>query len=217
VTLRSEPPLTFRPTAEGTAHLVGTAAGPLGGDDLRLDVVVGAGATVRLRGVAASLAQPGPRGDPSHLVTDVEVAEGGDLDWSPEPTVLVRGCDHRTDTTIRLAACARLAWREVVVLGRHAEAPGSIRQRLVVDVAGRPLLRHELAVGPRWPGSLGPAGIGDARAVGTLLVVGPDAAEVGASFDPPPAVRAAGLPLAEQACVITVLGPDPAGVLKTLP
>ena len=42
--LRSAPPLTLRrtgiPGATAQVHVVGTAAGPLGGDSLRLDVSV---------------------------------------------------------------------------------------------------------------------------------------------------------------------------------
>ena len=46
VRLRGEPPLLPRRTGTGTGpatvHLVGGAAGPLGGDELRLDIEVGA-------------------------------------------------------------------------------------------------------------------------------------------------------------------------------
>ena len=50
--LRSEPPLLLRhtPAAAGaaTVHLLGGAAGPLGGDDLRLEIVVGERAQLRV-------------------------------------------------------------------------------------------------------------------------------------------------------------------------
>jgi urease accessory protein len=171
-TLRSAPPLTFRETPEGL-FLVGTAAGPLGGDELELVVDVGPGATLTVRSVAAQLAQPGPRaGAPSSLRVEVTVAAGAELAWLPEPTVAVRGCHHRVTTVIRCAAGARLVWRDEVVLGRHREASGSILQRLRVDRAGRPLLRHDLALGPDWPSSAGPAVLGPARAVGSLVTVG---------------------------------------------
>ena len=85
--------------------------------------------------------------------------------------MLVRGCDHRSTTQVTVAGDAVLVWQEVVVLGRHAEPAGSLLQRLQVDVGGRPALRNDLAVGPRWPGSQGPAGVGDVRAVGTAVLV----------------------------------------------
>src|SRR5690606_17050233 len=135
------------------------------------------------------------------------------LHWLPEPTIVVRGCDHRAAARIDLAAGAELVWREVVVLGRHQEAAGSLLQRLRVDVAGRPLLRNDLAVGPRWPGSLGPAGVGVARAVATGLVVGPaaehlDVADPGTSgTGAETSTRVAVLPLDDHAALVTAVAP----------
>jgi urease accessory protein len=97
--------------------------------------------------------------------------------------VAARGCDHRMEAVVEVAAGAHLIWREELVLGRHQEAGGSVTTRLQVDVDGAPLLRHELALGPAHPASLGPAVLGDARAVGSVLLVDPGWAEPG----PPPA------------------------------
>ncbi len=214
-TLRSAPPLTLRATGDDLVHLVGSAAGPVGGDALRLSVSLGADSRLTVRSLAASLVMPGPTGAPSSLDVDVEVAAGATLHWLPEPTILVRGCDHRATTRVRLAAGAELVWREVVVLGRHDEAPGSLLQRLQVEVDGRPLLRNDLAVGPRWPGSLGPAGVGaGASAVATALVVGPAARAL--RVDPPPGVRAAVLALDRSAALVSVLAPHPLTAITTL-
>jgi urease accessory protein len=219
-TLRSDPPLTLRPVPArpGTAgrgrevYLVGTSAGPLAGDDLRLDLSIGARAALTVRSVAATLVQPGapaagPAGrGPSVLRIDARVGAVGRLVWVPEPTVAVRGCDHETVVRIGLDPGATLVWRDEVVLGRHGEETGSVLARLAVDRAGMPLLRNDLAVGPRWPGSRGPAGVGSvAGAVGSALVVGPGAAGVAA--DPParPGVRAAVLAVADDAVLVTVV------------
>jgi urease accessory protein len=213
-TLRSAPPLTLRATGDDNVHLVGSAAGPVGGDDLRLSVTLCAKGRLTVRSVAASIVLPGPVGAPSSLDLDVDVGPAAALRWLPEPTILVRGCDHRTTNRIRLAAGAELVWREVVVLGRHDEEPGSLLQRLRVDVDGRPLLRTDLAVGPLWPGSRGPAGVGDARAVATAVVVGPEAASLRAMSGD--AVRAAVLPLDDWAVLLTVLSPHPAAAIAAL-
>jgi urease accessory protein len=215
-TLRSDPPLTLRRTpATGggkpddlTVHLVGSAAGPVGGDDLGLAVSVGPGARLDVGSVAAALAYPGPSGRSSHLDVRADVGRGATLAWHPEPTVLVAGCDHRATTRVVVAEGATLVWQEVVVLGRHGEPSGSLLQRLRVDVAGRPALRNDLAVGPRWPASLGPAGVAGARALGTAVVVGPGA--------PPPAeahpgaaggdVRAAALRVTDTTTLVVALG-----------
>lgn len=204
-------------------HLVGSAAGPVGGDDLQLAVTVGDGGRLTVRSVAGAIVLPGRGGAPSSLTFDVTVGAGARLHWLPEPTILVRGSDHRASTRIGLAADAELVWREVVVLGRHDEVAGSLLQRLRVDVAGRPLLRNDLAVGPRWPGSLGPAGVGGARAVATALVVGPDpehldVAGAGATPGEPDDgdVRAAVLPLGDRAALVTVLAPRALAAVTTL-
>ena len=47
--------LTARVTTDGVVHLVGAAAGPLGGDEVRVRVVVEPGAALRVCSVAASI------------------------------------------------------------------------------------------------------------------------------------------------------------------
>jgi urease accessory protein len=208
-TLRSDPPLALRVTPaavddETSVHLVGSAAGPVGGDELSLAVAVGAEAWLTVGSVAAATVLPSPRASTgthtvtaSHLDVVVGVREGGRLRWSPEPTILVAGCDHRSSTRITLDAGAGLVWRDVVVLGRHGEPSGSMLQRLRVDMSGHPLLRHDLAGGPRWPASQGPAGVGgDCRAVGTVLLAGAPVQDLPLALPPAPGLRAAVLPLA---------------------
>ncbi len=122
--LRSEGPLILRPTAGTLVHLVGGAGGPLGGDVLRIEIVVGPGAELTMRTVAAAVVLPGPA--PSVVDIDARVREGGSFRWLPEPTVVAAGCDHRTRTRVSLAAGASLVWREEIVGGRHREAGGSV-------------------------------------------------------------------------------------------
>lgn len=168
-TLRSAPPISLRETPDGL-FLLASGAGPVGGDDLRLEIDVRDRASLVIRSAAASMVLPGPSGAPSSLQVCAHVS--GALRWEPEPTILVAACHHRATTTIDLAAGATLRWKEVVVLGRHDEVTGSLLQRLHVDRAGAPLLRTELPVGPRWPGADGPAGTDGAHVVSSLLVVG---------------------------------------------
>ena len=166
--LRSEPPLTLRSTPDGL-FLVASGAGPVGGDELAVDITVEPSASATVRSAAASLVLPGPTGAPSSMLVHARV--GGDLRWLSEPTILVRSCDHTTVARVDVAATGSVLWREEVVLGRHGEVSGSLLQRLHVDVDGRPLLRNELPVGPRWLGANGPAGLDGAGAVGSLLGV----------------------------------------------
>jgi urease accessory protein len=200
--LISSPPLTLRSTPDGL-FLVASGAGPIGGDVLAIDLTVETAASATIRSAGASLVMPGPTGAPSSMAVHARI--GGGLRWLPEPTVLVRGCDHTTAARLELAAGASLLWREEVVLGRHGEASGSLLQRLHVDVGGRPLLRNELPIGPRWRGADGPAGLDGAGAVGSLLGVGVPRPADPASIE---GSRAAIADLSSTAWLLTVVAED---------
>lgn len=210
--LRSDPPLTLRRTEDGVVHLVGSSAGPLGGDDLRLRIHVGDGAGLVLRSVAASIVLPGPALGPSRALLEAEVGVGAHLVVEPQPQILVHGADHEVTTAFRLERGATLRWREETILGRDEREAASLLQRVRIEREGRPLLRTDLAVGPRWPDSTGPAGTGGARCLVTVVEVG---------VEPAPAVtssagaRAAALAL-DGAHVVAALGPDLASVRASI-
>lgn len=214
-TLRSSPPITFRATPEGL-HLVGTTAGPVGGDDLALEVTVAAGASLTIRSAAAQLVLPAPTPRPSNLRVAVEVGPGASLRWLPEPMLLVRGADHRLTTVVAMEAGADLVWRDEVVLGRDGEPSGSLIQRIRIERDGLALLCTEVALGPAWPTSAGPAGIGGARMLASTVLVGEAAQAVLAVLARPGTadetadgpVRAAAHRLAKDAVLLTALGPE---------
>ncbi|MDQ7806080.1 urease accessory protein UreD [Amycolatopsis sp. A133] len=124
-----------------------SATSPLGGDDLRLTVRVGPGASLRLSGVAATLALPGLHGESSLSTVDVVVEDGGSLEYLPEPTVITARARHRAVFRAALASDAYLHTREVLVLGRAGESPGSLVTTLDVVRDGAPVLRQTLPVG----------------------------------------------------------------------
>jgi urease accessory protein len=207
VTLRSEAPLLLRRTPEGV-HLVGGAAGPLGGDDLVLDIDVGPHASLVVRSAAATLAQPGPRGGSSRLRTGVRVGAAGALVMRPEPLVSVKGSHHIVDTTVALGPDAALHLVEELVLGRHGEPPGRVRTRTRLERDGVAVLTHELDVGAGAPGWPSAAIIGSARAVVQHVVVGAGAPErTHVSRDDVAGCYAAWLPFAPQAAVLLALAP----------
>ncbi|MFC6881181.1 MULTISPECIES: urease accessory protein UreD [Actinomadura] len=209
--LRSDGPLALRETAEAV-YLVGAAAGPLGGDVLELDVEVGAGARLAVRSAATSLALPGggPDGDGSRLAVRAAVGPGGRLDFAPEPVVAAAGCRHRATAAVALADGAALRWREELVLGRHGERPGRHASRLDVTYGGVPLLRHELALDERGVYG-GPAVLGTARAVGSLLLVGPGLAREARTGD-----GLSVLPLAGPGVLVTAVADDSAELRRRL-
>jgi urease accessory protein len=149
-TIRGEAPLLMRVTelAPLTVHLVGGAAGPLGGDRLELCVDVAAGAELRVRSVAATLAQPGPRGEPSMSITSATVASPAQLDWWPQPLVAVAGCDHTVRTHVALSSGSDVRWVDEVVGGRHDAPAGAVVLHQRIELDGAPLLHH--TVRPSW-------------------------------------------------------------------
>lgn len=193
--------------------LAARAAGPVGGDRYHLDVDVGPGSMLVLSDVSSTLLLPGPHGEQSRTDVRIHVAAGGTLIWLPEPLIAARGCDHVNRTRVDLDAGARLLAREEVLLGRHGEESGTVRQHMRVRLRGRSLYAQDLDLG----GHLGrtPPVIGGHRAVGSVLVVDPGWAE-----SPPSARRlpaaAAVLPLAGPAALITALGDDNLALRRTL-
>ncbi|AHH93985.1 urease accessory protein UreD [Kutzneria viridogrisea] len=153
--LASASPLTLLPQRgrvrragePAVVHLVSSATAPLGGDDLHLSVLVGPGAALRLSGVAASLALPGHRGEPSRYTVHIEVAEGGAVQYLPEPTVITARAWHSARLTVNLAATARVRCREVLVLGRSGERAGRFTGESHVLRDGTALLRQRIEIG----------------------------------------------------------------------
>ncbi len=166
--MHDSPPVAFRPTPEGV-FLVGTAGGPLGGDDVRLGVEVTPDGELDLRSAAATVALAGCG---SSWEVTLDAGARSRVRWRPEPLIVTARARHLQRATVRLASDALLDWTEVTLLGRHGEACGDADVRLEVDAGGRPLLRHEQVVGPGAPGWDGPAVLGKLRATASRLVAG---------------------------------------------
>ncbi|MYY03671.1 urease accessory protein UreD [Streptomyces sp. ATexAB-D23] len=150
--------------------LVGTRAGLLAGDALGLRISVGPGARLELVEPAGLVAYD-HRGGSSRWQARVDVAEGGELLWSGLPFVVSDGADVERDMDVRLAAGARMLWRDTLVLGRSGERGGSVRATTRVTYDGRELLVEDLDLtdpGPReLPGILGPH-----RVIGAVTALG---------------------------------------------
>lgn len=175
-TLRSDPPLLFRLTGEGV-HLMGGAAGPLGGDRLRIEIEVGPGAELTIATVAATMLLPGAGRSELEIVADV--GAGGRLVWLPEPTISVARSTHRQMTTITMAADADLSWSERLVLGRTGEPSGQVDSTLRVVRAGVVVTHQQHRLGPDVaPGWDGAAVVGGHTVVNTHTYVGYDPSSV---------------------------------------
>jgi urease accessory protein len=143
--LACAPPLTLRQVhGEGRCELrlVGTAAGPLAGDDLSLSLRLRPGARATLRATGASLAQGRGRHRTAALSMRADLAEDADLIADPGALILCRGGRVDVRLELALATGATVDWRELIVLGRTGEPPGQATLRWDVTRLGRPVLRQ---------------------------------------------------------------------------
>jgi urease accessory protein len=134
-----------RRTEADTVHLVSAAATPLGGDTIRVRVVVEPGARLRLRSAAATMAMPGTVTMESRASWDLEVA--GALDLDPQPTIVAGHARHLTSIRLTVTREGSVRLRERVQIGRSFERHGFWTGSLHADVDGSPLLRHRVELG----------------------------------------------------------------------
>ncbi len=128
------------------AAFVPTQAGPLAGDRDRVRIVVGAGAVLVVEPVAATLALPGA--ERTLLELELVVRSGGRLVLDEGPLIVAAGATVRRRCAVQLDAGAVALLREVVVLGRDGEPPGTLDAVLRVTYDGAALLHDALRLGP---------------------------------------------------------------------
>jgi urease accessory protein len=216
VRLRSEPPIALRQTGPSEVTMVSCAAAPLGGDDLRLRVDVAAGARLRIRSAAAVVAWPDRSGTPSRFRLAVRLGEGSRFDWRPEATIVAHRARHEIVVDLRMPAEAAATLREIVVLGRVGEPPGTARSRLDVEIDQRPLLRQETLIGAGgFPGWAGPASLSGARVLGSRLAAGAAAPAAGGEV-PQSTPRRSSNRLAGPGLLVTAWGADTLAVAELL-
>jgi urease accessory protein len=134
-----------RRTDADTVHLVSAAATPLGGDTIRVRVVVEPGARLRVRSAAATMAMPGTVTMESRASWELDVA--GLLDLDPQPTIVAGKARHLSTTRLTLTGDGRARLRERVQIGRSYERQGFWSGAMHADVDGAPLLRHRVELG----------------------------------------------------------------------
>lgn len=164
-------PFAFRRCVDGAYYLVATAAAPLGRDEVRIEIEVGAGARATVRAIGATVAYASSA---ARLSSRAVLEDGAVLDWHPGTLIATARCALEVATELEVAETASLSLHEELVLGRHDEAPGRLRHRVSADRGGLPVLRHELVVGPGATGWDGPAVLGDSRALAMALEVSPE-------------------------------------------
>jgi urease accessory protein len=162
------PMLLSSDDARARISLVPDGALLLAGDDIVIEIAVGPGAHLELVEPAGTVAYSMDGGSATWRVA-IDLAPTSSLVWAGEPFVVAEGARVKRGTSIRLGWDARLAMREIVVLGRHGEGPGVLEQQLTaVAENGVPILTEHLSVGPES----GPLLLGGSRVMGSVLALG---------------------------------------------
>jgi urease accessory protein len=147
--------------------VVHTSAMLVAGDDLRLEVRVGPGASCELCEISASVAHPADGQGLIEQQLAVQVGEAGTLLLCERELVLAAASRLRRTTRIELTGSARVAHRETIVLGRYGEAPGAAVVRTRVERDGLPVFDDTLDT--RDAATIrSPAVLGASRVVGTF-------------------------------------------------
>jgi urease accessory protein len=206
----------FLPEGPEVCHvyLLHPPGGLVGGDDLRIDVGVDAGARVLATTPAAGKAYR-TNGQRARQRQHLRVAAGGALEWLPHETIVYDRADVALETTVELDAGATFIGAETLCFGLPARGEpftqGLCAQSLELRRAGRPLLveRARFDGGAAHTAAWGLGG----RDVLSLLVAAP--APLPDVVDALRALAASG-DAAGDIAAVTVLGDGEALVIRQL-
>ena len=194
------------------AVLLTTSGGVTGGDSLDMAIEAGPQArAVATTQAAEKIYRAAPGSPACTIAVALRLADGADLEWLPQETIVFEGARLQRRTVAEVAPGARLLACEMVVLGRAASGE-RFRDGLLLDSwsvrrAGRLLWTDTLRVAGETPHG---AGFGAANALCTVIGAwdepSPDVArarDLLAAADP--AVRA-GVTLVNGVLVARLLG-----------
>ena len=150
--------------------LIAACASLLAGDHLRLEVEVGAGASLELVEPSGTVAYDA-RGGRADWTASIRVGERGRMVWGGAPFVVAHGADVHRHTGIELESGATILHRETLVLGRSNECGGALRSTLSAAREGRPLQVEELDLADPVLRS-SPAVLGTRRVLATATLLG---------------------------------------------
>ncbi len=190
-----------------------------GGD--RFDVALGAqdDAHVLFTTQAAERGYRAPGQEPGRASLTLAASQGARIDWLPQETILYDGARLHRRIEADLAGDARLLLVEPIVFGRMAMGE-SCRSGALVDQwrvrrDGRLIFADALRIGGDIAGLLDRTAIGvGARAMATLLHVGPDAAALAKTIRPP-APSGAAL-IADDILLVRLLAADGFALRRSL-
>jgi len=167
-------------SAELEAIIVNTAGGVAGGDRLRLDVSLEAGARLAVTTAAAEKVYRA-LGEPATIDVKLSVKAGARLAWLPQETILFDRARLRRTIDIDLAADARLLLAEAIVFGRggmgEAVHEGCLFDRWRLRLDGRLMHAEAMRLDGGISAKLAQGAVAKGgNAVATVLVVPGDEA-----------------------------------------
>jgi urease accessory protein len=154
-----------------TVVLVQTGACLVAGDDVRLEIEVGAGARLALRELGATIAHHVRAGSAARLTIEVVLEPDAVLVWAAAPLISARGSELVRSLRVTLAPGAVALLRETTVFGRADEPAGALDSRLDATAAGDALLHERLVTGDASL-ARSPVMMGDARVLDSVLLLG---------------------------------------------
>ena len=124
--------------------VMSASAGIMAGDAQRIDVSVSEGAALQVTTQAFDKVHRMGEGESASRSTSLRVADGGYLDYSPQPTIPFADSAFAATTAVELEGPdARFVYEEVLSCGRAARGERfgyrSFRNHVRVDVAGTPV------------------------------------------------------------------------------
>jgi urease accessory protein len=169
------------PNAGGAceAVLINTGGGMAGGDHMRVDVELAAGARAVVTTQGAEKVHRS-EGAETEVAIGLRLAGASRLDWLPQEQILFDGGRLRRTLAVDMAADAALTLCESVVFGRVARGEtvheGRFRDRWRIRRAGRLVFAEEVRLGVDLAEALSRRALGEgARALATVLHISPDA------------------------------------------
>jgi urease accessory protein len=166
-------------------HLVNPTAGVFGGDSIRTEVTVEAGARVLLSSPSATRFHPS-RGRVAQLEQFFEIRAGGSLDIFPEISIPQRGSRSRQKTTLHVEPGGELIYLETLTPGRVASGECFVFDEYAwatdLTVGGRLVLRERATIRPGDESTAGLRALFPASYHASLVVISPHSSSWGGDF-----------------------------------
>ncbi len=150
-------------------------AGICGGDQLRIDIEVGAAAQVLLTTPGAGKWYRSAGAEAEQLVT-IKVGAGGTAEWLPQESIVFDGAQARMRTVVDLEEGARYLGVETICFGRRASGErferGSLRLSSDIQLAGQALWHERGHINGGSPLLHSPIGLAGFSVCSTVLAAG---------------------------------------------